>query len=137
MAKLVVRALEMVPSDSREAGRLLSRYGTVLAIAEGDYEGAKEAFDRALVIAHHEADVESERTILTSMGAVAGFYLRWQECIENTLRSIELANQTDNETILGSHYWAGMASLAMGNLGQAREQSKAWVWTSQRGGGSR
>ena len=41
VAELMARALTLVPSDSHEAGRLLSRYGGILGGAEGDYEGAQ------------------------------------------------------------------------------------------------
>ena len=125
MAKLVARALEMVPSDSREAGHLLSRYGWVLGVEEGDYEGAKEALDRALVLAHREADVDSERRILSDLGVVAGNHLHWHECVENTLGNADLVTKTEYDTRFGNHYWASLAFLAMGNLGEAREQSNA------------
>ena len=59
-AQLLARALTLVPSDSHDAGRLLSRYGTVLGLVEGDYEEAQEAFGRALAIAQHVGDVALE-----------------------------------------------------------------------------
>ncbi len=49
--ELVARALQLVPPDSPEAGRLLSRYVLVMGLEEGDYQGALEAFDGAVAIA--------------------------------------------------------------------------------------
>ena len=54
VAQLMARALTLVPADSHEAGRLLSRYGVVLGAAEGDYEGAEQALGRAIAIARRE-----------------------------------------------------------------------------------
>ena len=54
IAPLLARALEMVPPDSYEAGRLLPWHGRLLNILQGNYEGAREALDRALAIAQRE-----------------------------------------------------------------------------------
>ena len=51
LAELLARALTLVPADSHEAGRVLSRYGGVLGGGEGDYEGAQHALERATAIA--------------------------------------------------------------------------------------
>ena len=47
VTQLIARALELVPPDSHDAGRLLSRYGFVLSWETGNYEDAAEAFARA------------------------------------------------------------------------------------------
>jgi len=41
VTKLIARALELIPSESHQAGRLLSRYGYLLGMEEGDYVGAQ------------------------------------------------------------------------------------------------
>ena len=48
---LTARALEVAPADSHEAGRLLSFYGNVQGMANSDYQGAQQSFDKALAIA--------------------------------------------------------------------------------------
>ena len=55
--QLIARALTLVPADSHQVGRLLSRYGLFLGAAEGDYEGAQKALGRAIAIARREGDV--------------------------------------------------------------------------------
>ena len=57
MAPLIGRALNLVPPDSRDAGRLLSRYIRALGAEQGDYPGAKEAASRAIEIARSNSDV--------------------------------------------------------------------------------
>ena len=54
-AEMIAHALALVPADSPEAGRLLSRYGMVIGI-EDRYEEAQEAFGRALAIAQREGE---------------------------------------------------------------------------------
>jgi predicted ATPase len=66
MAQVIHRALKLVPTDSPEAGRLLSRYGRVLGMQEGDYKGAQEAFGRTLTIAKREGDAVLEMRTLVS-----------------------------------------------------------------------
>ena len=64
IAPLLARALEMVPPDSYEAGRLLPWHGRLLNIRRGDYDGAREALDRALAIAQRNGDVALEMQAL-------------------------------------------------------------------------
>ena len=51
LGRLVDRALELVPADSREEGVILARQVRVLGVLRNDYEGAQEAMGRALAIA--------------------------------------------------------------------------------------
>ena len=62
------RALELVPPDSHEAGQLLCRHGLSLGREAGDYDGAQEAFDRALSIARREGDAAMEMRAFTYAG---------------------------------------------------------------------
>ena len=50
-AKLVGRALRLIPPDSPEAGRLLANYILVMGLEEGDYQAAVDAFESAFAIA--------------------------------------------------------------------------------------
>jgi predicted ATPase len=63
-AELVARALQLVPRDSPEAGRLYSRYVLVMGLEEGDYQGAMEACDSALAIAQRTGDLALEMRTL-------------------------------------------------------------------------
>ncbi|MCH7843198.1 MAG: AAA family ATPase [Chloroflexi bacterium] len=64
---LVARALQPLPKDSPEAGRLLSRHVLVKGLEEGDYQGAMEAFDSAAAIALRTGDVALEMRTLAQI----------------------------------------------------------------------
>ena len=56
----IARVLTMIPPDSLPAGRLLALHGRILGQEIGDYEGASDAFGRALAIAKQENDLALE-----------------------------------------------------------------------------
>jgi tetratricopeptide (TPR) repeat protein len=115
MAQLIARALTLVPPDSLQAGCLLSPYGHVLGVEEGDYDGAQEALSRALAIAQRVQDAGLELRTLAEAARVDGFQLRYQECLAKSLRAIELARRVDD---LRSEVTARLeASSALGCLG--------------------
>ncbi|MCI0795075.1 MAG: AAA family ATPase [Chloroflexi bacterium] len=121
VAQLMARALTLVPADSHEAGRLLSRYGGVLGVAECDYGGAQQALGRATAIARREGDVPLEVQTLTYAAVVSGMHLQWQESVDNGLRAIELATGDENPfSEVFSRYWTAQGLLFMGDLDAAR-----------------
>jgi len=120
-AQLVARALTLVPADSHEAGRLLSRYGGILGVAECDYEGAQRALGRAMSIAKREEDVVLEVQTLTYAANVSGQHLHWQESINSGLRAIELAIGDENPfSDLTSRFFTALSLLRIGDLDGAR-----------------
>jgi len=126
LAELMARALALVPIDSHEAGRLLSRYGGVLGVAEGDYEGAQEALGRAIAIARREADAALEVTTLSYAAAVSGHHHHWQESLDNGLRAIELATGEETPYIeFASRWWTVASLLHLGDLDGARHHALA------------
>ncbi len=92
VAQLMTRALTLVPADSHEAGRLLSRYGAILGASVCDYEGAQKALGQAIEIARREGDVPLEVQTLTYAAEVSGQRLRPEESVDSGLRAIELAS---------------------------------------------
>ena len=121
VVELIARALTLVPADSHEAGRLLSRYGGVLGASEGDYDGAQQALGRAMDIARREEDIGLEVQTLSYAALVSGQHLRWRESADNGLRAIELATADENPfSDLISRFWTAVSPLAMGDLEAAR-----------------
>jgi tetratricopeptide (TPR) repeat protein len=115
IAQLIARALTLVPPDSAQAGRLLSRYGYALGIEEGDHLGAQEALSRALAIAQRVQDARLELRTLAEAARVDGFQLRFHESLRKSLRALELARRVDD---LRSEVTArNEASSALGCLG--------------------
>jgi len=121
LAQLISRALSLVPADSHEAGRLLSRYGGVLAGAEADYEGAQQALDQAATIARRVGDVRLETRTLAYACAASAHHLHWQESVNNGLRAIELAAGEENSyPEYLSRFWTLVSLILMGDLDGAR-----------------
>ena len=121
VAEIIARTLALVPADSHEAGRLLSRYGGVLGASEGDYDGAQQALSRAMDIARREGDIALEVQTLTYTALVNGQHLHWQESADNGLRAIELATADENPfSDLISRFWTALGRLALDNLDAAR-----------------
>ncbi|MFB3091665.1 MAG: hypothetical protein ACE1ZD_00530, partial [Dehalococcoidia bacterium] len=115
VARLTSRALALVAPDSHEAGRLLSRYGRVVGIEQGDYESAQEAFNKALEIARREQDSSLEMQTLVGATQVDWWHTRWQECVDNGLRIVELASHiSDPYAEVSAHYYATQSLLTMG-----------------------
>ena len=120
LAEFMARAITLVPADSHEAGRLLSRYGGIIGGA-GDYEGAQKALEQAIAIARREEDVPLEVQTLTYAADVSGRHLHWQESVDNGLRAIELATGDETPwTKVLSRVWTARSLLRMGDLDAAR-----------------
>jgi class 3 adenylate cyclase/tetratricopeptide (TPR) repeat protein len=126
MAQVINRALKLVPKDSIEAGRLLSRYGRVLGMHEGDYEGALEAFGRALAIAKREGDAALEMRTLASALYVDFFHRRYKDSVGKGLRAINLAHHADDlQAEVEARYWSCLAWMNTGDLQEAGEHATA------------
>ena len=124
VAQLIARALTLVPADSHEAGRLLSRYGGVLGGAENDYEGAEQALGRAIAIARREGDLPLEAQALADAAGVSGRHLHWQDSVDHGLRAIELAIGDESPfSALAPRFSIVSSLLRMGELDAARPQA--------------
>jgi tetratricopeptide (TPR) repeat protein len=133
VSQLIARALALVPADSPTAGRLLARQGWVLGTEQGDYQGAHEAFDRALVIAHREADLALEMRILAGASHVNYFHLRFQEGLESSLRAIEQARRADDpRTEVTARQWATNILSQTGDSEEARRHAAAYLAVAER-----
>ena len=126
LAAQMARALTLVPDDSHEAGRLLSRYGGILGAAEGDYQGAQSSIQRAITIARREKDVLLELQALTNACDVSGRNLNWQESIENGVRAVELLTGDENPYYeVLSRYFTALGFLHLGSPEDARPHALA------------
>jgi len=110
IAPLLARALELIPPDSYEAGRLLPWHGRLLNVLQGDYDGAREALDRALAIAQRNGDVALEMQTLAFTADAEAFQLHCDESLEKALQAIELTRHADNPLAeMFAHTWAAMS----------------------------
>ena len=122
VAPLLDRALDIVPPDSYEAGRLLPWHGRILSALRGDYRGAEEAWSRALDIAQREGDTSLELKTLAHAAEGAGTYLRWNQCLEKGMQAVELTGKVDNPLAESlAHHWVW---FSLGALGQDSEGAR-------------
>ena len=124
--ELIAQALELVPAESHEAGRLLSRYGSALNFEKGEYEGAREAFSRAVSIARREHDVSLEMRAVTYASLLDGEHLRLRESLDNSLRAVELARTAnDPQAEFVARFWAATNYYVTGQLNEAIGHAEA------------
>ena len=93
VSRFLLRALKLVPADSLSAGRLLSSYGAEIGRLDNNYNGAQEAFARALSIAQKKKDSYLKLNTLLASANVALFHLHIQEALENAENAIKLASR--------------------------------------------
>jgi tetratricopeptide (TPR) repeat protein len=126
IAPLLARALELVPPDSYEAGRLLAWHGRLLNILQGDYEGAKDALSRALAITRREGDVALEMQALAFCADVEGIQLHYEQSLEKALQAIELIPHADNPLAeMFAHMYAALVLASTGSANDVVEQHGA------------
>ena len=117
---IVARVLKIIPPESLEAGRVLSRYGQCLAFV-GDYEGSRHATSRALAIARREGDKFLEMWTLERVSFADRLFLRWDECLTSAMEAIQMASGVDNPmSECYVHLHAAIVFLYLGDLERAR-----------------
>ena len=133
MAQIVGRALELVPPDSVEAGRLWCSYTKWTGIEGGNHQESQGALDRALEIAHRVGDSGLEMTALTIGAQVEAFHLRLPDCLDKSLRAIELVPKADNlrnETV--ARFFVVFAFITMGHTDQVIRALAACLDSAQK-----
>ena len=131
--RLIAHALALIPPESHQAGRLLARYGRVLGVEEVDYDGAQEAFQRALTIARYEQDIPLEMWALTWGASVDAYHLRWPESLKKELQAAELARRIDEPLAeVWARHWAVHAYHVLGDLQGAIQQAQAGLTVAER-----
>ena len=131
--RMVTETLTLVPADSPESGRLLSRLGLLLNLDRGDYQQAMEVFTRALTIARKEGDVALEMRT-EAAAADADFYrLNWVAALEKSEQVIKLAQRRND---LQSEAWprwlASFSLLALGRSDEAAAQAAVMLRLAER-----
>ena len=121
---LITRALALVPSDSRQAGRLQTFQGRLLGVEIGDYEGAQEALGSALDIARNEEDRALEMWTLLAAANVDFYHLRFPQSLGQGLQTIANAQEEgDLAAEVDARFCAAATLASIGN--QERAQSHA------------
>ena len=131
--ELIYQALTLVPPDSLDAGILLAELGSYLYHEIADYNGAQEAFSRALVIAQRERDLSLEMRTLAHATEVDAWNLRWREVPVQGRRAIELARRLDDPRVeVLASYETARVLAAMGQLADAQGISDTMLAPAER-----
>ncbi|MFQ6026758.1 MAG: LuxR C-terminal-related transcriptional regulator, partial [Dehalococcoidia bacterium] len=121
--RIIQQALTLVSQGSLIEGRLLSHYGLELGRAESDYEGAQEAFYKALAVARECGSAELELNVLSQWGDVDLFQLNLAESSAKCLAAIHQSAATGggyNEAFAHMNY--ARALMLQGNGVEAQAQ---------------
>ena len=125
--------MTLVSPDSHEAGRLLSRYGVILGRFQGDYAGAQDALERALVIAQREEDIVLEMRTLANTAETDFFHLRYRESERKCSRVIDIARSThDLHAEITATLYAARALDSIGDSGTARHYTARMLPIAER-----
>jgi DNA-binding CsgD family transcriptional regulator len=124
--RLLKRALDIVPDDSLEAGRLHSYHGNMQGMVDGDYPSARESFDRALAIARREGDSALEMRTLNFAAQVELWHHQIEESLKSSLLAVDLAvAASDPRGEVSGRYWANLSSRALGHAQEFQRQASA------------
>jgi len=115
-ADLLARALELVPADSVEAGRLLVQYGAAVREERDDAPASRNALERALAIAKRVGDQDLEARVLERKCVGCFEDLDYRGAVEVGLRAAELARQTGQAgSGARTHQYIGLSLLSLGD----------------------
>ena len=104
-----------------------------MAIEEGDYDGAREAFAQALSIAQRDGDAALEMRTLADAANVDMLYFRYEESLEKNMRATELARQVDNPYVEAlARYSTVLVLLAQGDQEGMQFQASALLAVAER-----
>ena len=126
MVQLVERALELVPSDSVEAGRLYATYGGLLSSEEASHDRGQEALSRALSIAQQVGDLGLETRSLLGSAEAAIYDANYQAAFELSQRAIPLADRIgDPRAVTLANYGAALSLVILNDLDTASRYAEA------------
>jgi DNA-binding CsgD family transcriptional regulator/tetratricopeptide (TPR) repeat protein len=119
----LAQALELVPADSLQSARLLCSYGLSVGARGNGYAQGQEALEAALAIARREGDTALEMRVMSVSANVDGYHMKWQQCLNKSLRALELATQGEHYLVdkRRAHSWVCNSSFATGDPEKAEE----------------
>jgi DNA-binding CsgD family transcriptional regulator len=130
--RMTARALQLVPSDSLDAGRLLCRYGLLLNLETADYQGAQAVLAQALTIARQAGDVALEMRTLANIADVHWYHLRWPEVMSYSIQAIALARRVEESGEVWPFYLAAVGLRTMGRLEEASRYAAEMLQYAER-----
>ncbi|MFQ6030260.1 MAG: LuxR C-terminal-related transcriptional regulator, partial [Dehalococcoidia bacterium] len=134
MREAISQAIQLVPSDSLQAGHILANHGYCLGLTIDGYEEAQRAFEQALSIARRHNDAALEMRVLANSGNIDGFHMRWEGSLARSLQALELSSRVDDaHAKMRAHLWALLPLLfAEGDLEAAGSHSAELLAMAER-----
>ena len=133
LATIGERALELVPPDSLQAGRILAHFGYNRYLETGDHAVAQEIFDRALVIAHREEDRALEMRVLVSNIETDFRDCQWDNLLPKAALAIELAKSAhDLRAEARAELYLSCVELFQGDSDNARVHANLGLQAAER-----
>ncbi|MCH8063667.1 MAG: hypothetical protein IH861_14325, partial [Chloroflexi bacterium] len=132
MADVIARAVELAPPDSLHMGRVLCNHGYALSYTRDGYEPGLQAYEQALAIARRLGDKSLELRTVANSGNTDSLHHHWQECLNKSLRAIELTGLVDDpHSKLRAHLWAAYSLYVMGEPDRASAHASELVKTAE------
>ena len=130
--ELISEALELVPQDSYEAGKLFAR--AVMPL-RNEYQQAQHAIEQAIAIARRENDVDLEMKTLVSAACIDFSYRKYPESLERNYQALELSKIV-SQPVAESHcrYDLMHVKYGLGDLEEAEVHADAMVEAARRSG---
>ena len=121
---LCERALNLIPPESLEAGRILSHYGCFLMKKIGsDVEYAKKQMQRALRIAEKHDDENLKTTTHAHWAGASWYLMRTDDCHYHCLQAIESSiRASDRQQEARARGWLIDVLGVQGKMADARQQ---------------
>ena len=133
LEQLVAPALLLVPVGSLQSGRLLSRYGQIIAMQDAAYDEAIDALNQALEIARREGDEALEVQSLAAVTSVHATHMRYDEVLASGLKLIELNKRVhDPRSEVSAHYFVVTSLVGNGELGAAKRHLSEMLSQAER-----
>lgn len=130
---LLARALELTTDMSLEEGQVLANVGRFAGTNNGDLDAATAAFDRALAIARRHGDRMLERRVLTLAARVDWWFMRWEQCTENSRLALHLAlDEDDQQSELYARVWLTRDAAIRGDTETARAEAASSLELAER-----
>jgi hypothetical protein len=129
LADLFDRALDLISSDSFEAGEVMYRLGTAVWFENGDEERFTETMARSLELARKFHDPVLEMRILSNRANIAGLQNQYSECIDLARQVVELAAAASDPIAEANAGW--QFSISYVHLGEPSHAERQLVLGTQ------
>ena len=130
---LVEKALELVPADSLDTGRLHAYRGSILGLGQGDFQSARDSLDRTLIVARQEGNSALEIRALITSAQLESWNNHFEDGLAYGLTAIEKAvAASDLRGEVTARYWACLGSFSSGDTKETERQSSIFLESAGR-----